>query len=219
MQASRIVVAISATGVVIGPLLIEFAACNVTAVDAPVEAAEKSLKTRQRGRNRTFIFALVAVFINPEHIQQHAVGIVVALEHLHALLERVVSHPVVAVQKGHEPSPSMSKALVASLCLTAVLRHLEELHAAVFAGVGLQNIPGFVGRAVVDAKDLNILQRLSQKRIQTLLQIGLRIVNCHQNRNALHFFFRDTCFMLQNYKKSLLTQSFSQKNRNFATIF
>ena len=190
MLTGRVVVAVRAASVVVGPLLEKLSSGGVAAVNVPSQAGLESLKTRQRGRNRLVVVGFRAVFVNFQDAQQHAVGIVVFVEDFHEIFERVGSHPVVAVQESDEFSPSVANQFVASLRLTAVFGHLKDFHASVTASIFLQNFPRIVRRTVVHTQNLDVLNRLSQQRVQTLLQIRRSVVNRHQNRYARRHFPR-----------------------------
>ena len=97
-------------------------------------------------------------------------------------LQGVGFQVVVAVQEIHIPAPGDIQRNVAGAGLAAVFL-ADQLHIAVFLRVFGGDLRGTVGGTVVDAQDLDILQCLTHRAVEALVQVVLHIIHGYNDRN------------------------------------
>ena len=105
----------------------------------------------------------------------------VALGNLVEQLARVMANEVVGVHEQDVGAAGKLKAMVAGgrdagVCL------VDGLDARVGAGCLVNHGGGAIGRAVIDADDLDVAQRLLQKAVQAFLEVPLGVVDGYDDR-------------------------------------
>jgi 2-iminoacetate synthase ThiH len=67
------------------------------------------------------------------------------------------------------------------MCLTVVSCQSDDLYPLVSMGIFFQDVPRGIGRAIIYAYCLKVMEGLCQQGIQAFAQILLGIVNRHQH--------------------------------------
>ena len=106
----------------------------------------------------------------------HHVGVLLVRGAAHSLVH-VGLHPIVAVHKAQVFALGQGQPTVAGPPLTAVIQGQGLDLARPGRGVIRHDLPGAVGRAVVDQDDLHVRQCLRQQGFHAGIQISLRLVD------------------------------------------
>ena len=98
------------------------------------------------------------------------------------LLKRILEHKVIGLQNAHVLATRHLQAAVHRVAVAAVglVNHLD---ARISLHVLADDIRRAIGRAVVDADDLNVLERLRNGRIEALAQVAFNVADGNKQRN------------------------------------
>ena len=96
-------------------------------------------------------------------------------------LARVMANEVVGVHEQDVDAAGKLKAMVASGRDAGVCR-VDGFDARIGLGCLVNHGGGAVGRAVVDADDLDVAKRLLQKAVQAFLEVPLGVVDGYDDR-------------------------------------
>ena len=92
------------------------------------------------------------------------------------LLERILKHKVVGLKDAHVLAARHLQAVVHRVAVAAV-GFVDHLYTGVALHVLADDIRRAIGGAVVDADDLDVLERLRHGGIEALAQVALDIAN------------------------------------------
>ena len=97
-------------------------------------------------------------------------------------MERILKHKVVGLKDAHVLAARHLQAAVHRVTVAAVglVNHLD---APIALHVLADDIRRAIGRAVVDANNLDVLERLRHGGIEALAQVALHIANGDKQRN------------------------------------
>ena len=98
------------------------------------------------------------------------------------LLKRILKHKVIGLQNAHVLTARHLQAAVHRVAVAAVYL-VNHLDACIALHVFADDIRRAIGRAIVDADDLNVLERLRNGRIEALAQVALNIADGNKQRN------------------------------------
>ena len=97
-------------------------------------------------------------------------------------MERVLKHKVIGLQDAHVLAAGHFQASVHRVAVAAV-GLVDHLHTRVALHILANDIRRAVSRTVVDADDLDVLERLRNGGIEALAQIALNIADGDKQRN------------------------------------
>ncbi|CAM3605728.1 hypothetical protein STAL104432_26150 [Streptomyces albus] len=95
-------------------------------------------------------------------------------------------HHVVAVEVEHVVAAGPRGAGVAGRAETAVLRQMDDGHAGVGGGVGVEDLTARVGGAVVDGYQLEVAEALAEHGVEAFAQIRLHLVDGDDHTESRH---------------------------------
>ena len=98
------------------------------------------------------------------------------------LLERVLKHKVIGLQNANILATRHLKAAIHGVAIAAI-GLVDHLDASIALHVLADDCRRAVGRTVVDADNLDVLERLRQGGIEAFAQIALDIANGDKQRN------------------------------------
>ena len=98
------------------------------------------------------------------------------------LLERILKHKVIRLKDAHVLAARHIQATVHRVAVAAVCL-VDHLDAGVALHVLADNIRRAIGGAVVDADNLDVLERLRHGGIEALAQVALNIADGNKQRN------------------------------------
>ena len=98
------------------------------------------------------------------------------------LLERILKHKVVGLKDAHVLAARHLQAAVHRVAVAAV-GLVDHLYTGVALHVLADDIWRTIGRTVVDADDLDVLERLRHGGIEALAQVALNIADGNKQRN------------------------------------
>ena len=101
---------------------------------------------------------------------------------LQHVLEHAGFDPVVGLEDGDPLAVRFLQAAIARGSVTLVLL-VDDDDALVVFGVALHDLQGVVGRAVVQADDLEVVVRLAFEAVERLVEVGARIVDRDDHRD------------------------------------
>ena len=151
----------------------------------PVEALMKRFTARQHLKCRQLIM-LHTIGMHDFNLKQYAVGLVVALEYIYCRSKCVWREPVIGIEKTHIFTLCFLQSLIAGVCLTVILMKFYYFYACIASCIMLQNLYGTIGRSIVDADNLNVVQRLCQQRVEATCQPCLGIIDSNEDGDLTH---------------------------------
>ena len=107
-------------------------------------------------------------------------------ESRHRPLQGIRRKPVVGIEHTDIVTLGTLQSFVAGMRLTTVLRQGNHFDTGITGCILLEQAQRAIGRTIIDTDDLNILERLSQQRVETLRKESLSIIDGNKNTNLRH---------------------------------